>query len=152
RLLSYMVRIWRDHVNKHPGAAYLPVIIPVVLHHGATGWRAESTFDTLFDVDQKLWTELAPFVPRFKFVLDDLAAVTDEVLYARAMTALGRLCLWCFKHARNPERLVHEIGRWAAVVRETRSAPNGRAALRRVFRYILELNERLGAKGVTALL
>ena len=38
QLLRYMIRIWEDFLKSHPGARRLPVILPVVLHHGEGGW------------------------------------------------------------------------------------------------------------------
>ncbi|WP_434045060.1 MULTISPECIES: DUF4351 domain-containing protein [Sorangium] len=55
------------------------------------------------------------------------------------MTALGRLVLWCFRHARRPEELVARLSGWYELVREVRGAPGGGAALSRVWRYILNI-------------
>jgi hypothetical protein len=73
-------------------------------------------------------------------VLDDISAETDEALKARAMTALGRLVLWCLRHARKPEELVRRLAGWRDVVREVRRAPNGGAALALIWRYILTIS------------
>ncbi|KYF63223.1 hypothetical protein BE11_46980 [Sorangium cellulosum] len=44
RLLEYMVRIWKGHLERHPRSTRLPAILPVVLHHSAarmlTCWRS----------------------------------------------------------------------------------------------------------------
>ena len=71
RLLKYMLRIWEAGVAD--GAERLPVIVPVVLHHGDTGWRASTRFEGLVD----LVPEAAPFTPHFGFVLDDLAVHSE---------------------------------------------------------------------------
>jgi predicted transposase YdaD len=38
RLLRYMVRVWERWEFKHP-TGKLPIVVPVVLHDGAGGWR-----------------------------------------------------------------------------------------------------------------
>jgi predicted transposase YdaD len=141
RLLKYMVRIWDAHLAAHPDARKLPAILPVVLHHSKAGWRASVAFEQLLDLDADALAAIADYVPRFRFVLDDISAETDEMLKARAMTALGRLVLWCFRHARRPEELVRRLAGWRDVVREVRQAPNGRAALAFIWRYILTISD-----------
>ena len=73
-------------------------------------------------------------------------------LRQRAMTALGRLVLWCLRSSRTPEELVRGIGGWVDLVREVRRAPNGAAALAMIFRYIFVVNERFGADELVGLL
>ena len=55
----------------------------------------------------------------------------------RAMTALGRLVLYCFRHSRDPEELVRRLGAWADLALEVMTAPHGRAALEAVLRYVM---------------
>ncbi|WP_437854337.1 Rpn family recombination-promoting nuclease/putative transposase [Sorangium sp. So ce363] len=139
RLLTYMVRIWQGYLERHPRATLLPAILPVVLHHSEGGWSAAVSFQDLLEVPPETRTLMAEYVPQFRFVLDDISQETDEALRARAMTALGRLVLWCFRHARDPEDLVERLSAWRDVVQEVRRAPDGGAALVRVWRYILSI-------------
>jgi hypothetical protein len=53
------------------------------------------------------------------------------------MSALGRLVLYCFRHARDPEELVRHLGAWADLALEILTAPHGRAALEAVLRYVM---------------
>jgi hypothetical protein len=142
RLLRYMVRIWDGYVADHPSARLLPAILPVVLHHSETGWRAGVRFEDLLDVDGEMRAAIAEHVPRFRFLLDDLNRESDEALHTRAMSAFGRLVLWCLKHARASDELVKGLRGWADLLREVRTAPNGAAALATIWRYIFAVNER----------
>ena len=128
RLLRYMVRVWERWERDAPSAAKLPMILPVVLHHSEEGWSGGTAFEDLLDVDEDTLAAAAPFVPRFRFVLEDISRETDEALRARAMTALATLVLWCLRHAREPEVLVERLGAWMDLVREVRRAPDGAAA------------------------
>lgn len=143
RLLGYLVRIWEDHLGKHPEARRLPAILPVVLHHSATGWRAEVAFEALLDLDPETLAAVSNHVPRFRFILDDISVETDDALRNRAMTALGRLALWCLRHGREPTELVRRLADWADLVREVRAAPDGAAALAAIWRYILTVSEAM---------
>jgi hypothetical protein len=144
RLLAYMVRIWETHLRSEPEATRLPAIIPVVLHHSRSGWTAKVAFEELLDVDATVLAEIAPYVPSFRCVLDDIGEESEETLRSRAMSALGRLVLWCLKYSRSPEQLVAQFGRWGELMRQVAQAPNGTAALGRIFRYMWAVNERLG--------
>ena len=45
RLLRYMVRIWERWWKAHPDAQRLPLLIPIVLYHGAERWSAPLAFE-----------------------------------------------------------------------------------------------------------
>ena len=140
RLLRYMVRIWDDHLRDHPGATRLPAILPLVLHHSPDGWTSPTDFHALLDLDAEALPLVAAHVPSFRFLLDDVSAESDEDLRARAMTALGRLVLFCLRHAREPGRFAHEIARWLGLIAEARDAPGGAEALLLIWRYIVTAN------------
>jgi len=143
RLLRYLVRIWESWLTDHPRAEVLPVIVPVVLYHGAEPWSASVTFDALFDIPDAVRPALAPHLVRFTYLMDDLSAIPDDQLRARAMSALGRLVAACFKHARTRADLLEILSGWAEVVREVVRAPNGLESLVLVMRYILLVNDHV---------
>lgn len=116
------------------------MIVPVVLHHSETGWIGGTAFEDQLDAGEAMLAVVGQHVPRFRFVLEDISHETDEALRGRAMTALARLCLWCLRHAREPEVLVERLGAWMDLVREVRRAPDGVAAVVLIMRYILEVS------------
>jgi len=152
RLLRYELRIWEAWLRDHPTAKWGPVIISVVLHHSPKGWTVEVSFETLLDIEPEPFETIEPYVPRLRFILDDISAASDEALRGRAMSALGRLVLWCLRNARTPENLVWGLKGWVDLVREVRRAPNGAAALKMIFRYVFMINERFGTKELLGLL
>ncbi|MEO5726765.1 MAG: Rpn family recombination-promoting nuclease/putative transposase, partial [Byssovorax sp.] len=135
RLLCYLVAIWKGFRAQHPQARKLPAILPVVIHHSPTGWTANVAFEDLLDADAALLGALGPYVPRFRFLLDDLSVQSDAALRARTkMTPGGRVAILSLKHGRAP-----------IAVRIQVLSPDGRAAAARdvlaiVLRYILETN------------
>src|SRR5437868_2111420 len=50
RILGYQVRIWDRWRTEHPRAKALPVILPIVLYHGAAAWSEARSFEALLDV------------------------------------------------------------------------------------------------------
>lgn len=137
RLLRYMVRVWEEHLAREPKATSLPVIVPVVLHHSETGWSSPTELEELFDLGEALRSEVLPFVPRFRFVLDDVSRATDDELRARSVTALVKLVLACFRHARDMRTLLANLRPWAEILGEVRRSSSGLRAFALILRYIL---------------
>src|SRR5690348_17175115 len=86
---------------KHAVGLLKHVLLPVVIHHSERGWTRPTAFDALYDVDSDVLAQVREHVPHFRFVLDDISDSSDTELRLRAMTALGRLVLLCFRHSRN---------------------------------------------------
>jgi predicted transposase YdaD len=80
RMLRYLVRIWDRYLAEHPKATRLPLIIPVVVHEGPRPWPAAVELSDLIDVDPVTAAVAAEFVPRFRFLLDDLARIDPDEL------------------------------------------------------------------------
>ncbi len=83
RFLGYMVRIWERWVKAHKDARHLPIIIPLVLQHDPTGWKASTTFADLYQAPPDLLQALKPFVVDFQYIIDDLTKAEDQELIER---------------------------------------------------------------------
>ena len=153
RLLSYQVRIWDRWRVDHPRAKTLPLILPIVMYHGASPWPEPRSFDALLDVPVGLRPAVEPYLVRFEYVLHDLSTISDDELRAGAMrTALAKLVMMCFKHARTGAGFLPILGRWMDVAYEVIRAPHGLEALAQVMRYILEVNEHVEPEELQGLL
>lgn len=105
------------------------------MHHSPTGWTAPVAFEELLDLDAELLAAFGPHVPRFRFLLDNLAVQTDADLRARSrMTAGGRITILSLKHGRDP------VGVRIRVLSPDGRAPAARDVLASILRYILETN------------
>ncbi len=140
RLLRYMVRIWERWLDAHLGARALPAILPVVLFNGSSRWGAATELRELFDLSPEMLAAAREHLPGFRFVLDDLSALPDDALRARAMDALPKLVLLALKH--DGGDLADRLGGWVELIRDVLAAPNGAEALARVLRYTVEVTER----------
>src|SRR5688572_18981493 len=103
-MLRYMVRIWERYRQENPTLAWLPPIVPLVVHHNDTGWTASTCFYDIVDPVVEQLPDLARVTPRFEFLLDDVARAADEQVRARALNALGVLALLFLRDARTPGR------------------------------------------------
>ena len=152
RLLEYMLKIWRRHLAKQPRARSLPFVVPIVVHHSKQGWTFSTRFEALFDLDTDAARAVLPYIPRFEFLLDDVSHATDEELRSRAVTALGKLVLACFRNSRDPRTLLESLAGWMDVVAEVRRAEHGVHAFQRVLRYIYDTSGGLSDRRVRAFL
>jgi hypothetical protein len=136
RLLRYMVRVWERWLRDHPEAKTLPIVLPVLLHHGEGRWKTTPEFASMLDADPELLEAVRPYQPMFQFVLDDLAALSLEALAARALHALGRLVQLAFWSSRSMDRLESAAPLMGAIagtlVRDART----RALLTQLYAYL----------------
>src|SRR5262249_18312256 len=131
--LCYLVAIWKGCRAQNPRAKKLPAIFPLVMHHSRAGWTASVAFEDLLDLDEDLLRAIGPYVPRFRFLLDDLPAQSDEALRARRrMTPGGRTAILALKYGR--ERIAVRI----RVLSPDAGDPRARDVLALVLRYIAE--------------
>jgi hypothetical protein len=144
RLHSYLARIWERWRADHPEAKKLPMILPVVLYHGAAAWTEPVAFEDSIDVPAGMRPYIDPLLVRLTYVLHDLSQITDEQLRAGAMrTARGKLAMLLLKHGRTDANIVQLLWRWMDVVREIILAPHGMEALAQLMRYLCEVSDHV---------
>jgi predicted transposase/invertase (TIGR01784 family) len=91
QLLRYVIAIWYRYLSGGGGKP-LPLIIPMVVYHGAEPWNVPLGFSALFDPEEAL----AGIVPDFRYFLSDLGAQADHELSRFALLRSGLMAL---KHA-----------------------------------------------------
>lgn len=139
RVLVYMTRIWRSLRQSQERRGPLPVILPVVLHHGERGWTAPRALRELLDGDDAVRESLAHHVPDFELLVDDLALVPEAELLAREGAPLGKLVVWVLRAVRvgfDPAL----VERWAEQLNRAESG-GSREALLHVLQYLLGTDE-----------
>ena len=124
QLLEYMVRIWRMYLREQADKPVhrLPIILPVVLHHGESGWTAPRRFLEYFGPVQEV---LRPFIPDFGIFLDDVGKVSPDKLLARRLTPEAKLVLLCLLLGRTPKRFLAVLERRPGSLRGTWSGTEG---------------------------
>ena len=95
QLLKYMVRIWELFLKQNKDAKYMPVIVPLVLYQGKSQWKISQNFISLFEDP----TGFEPYVPDFRFDLQDVSHMADEDIQG---SPLLRMILTTFKYVDSP--------------------------------------------------
>lgn len=137
RVLRYMVRIWEQEQREAPERETLTPIVPVLLHHSATGWTAASRFEELLMLDGLEQSGIEEHLPLFSLVIDDVSHQSDEQIAARTEHLLVRLALASLREARRSSDGPAVIRTLASLLREVRSAEGRREAYGMVLRYLL---------------
>jgi hypothetical protein len=139
RMLRYVVRLGEQWRQEHPEGTRLPIIVPLVMYHGAEGaWTAPHRVEELFDLPEE-WEERERWrvlVPHFEYLLDDLTAEREEALKARLGPPLVQLAWLLLRYGRT-EELAERLLEWVGLFVRVRAAPEGAEHLGMVIRYLL---------------
>jgi len=111
RALEYYLRAWTELLRKEPARRSLPPIVCVVVHHGTGGWTAPRSLQGLID-GLAAAPELAPYVPSFEILVDDLCHQSDESLASRPLGPLPKVALWLLRDGRNIDTLLDHLEAW----------------------------------------
>ncbi|WP_239395974.1 Rpn family recombination-promoting nuclease/putative transposase, partial [Frankia sp. CiP3] len=137
RMLRYVVRVWDRHLADHPRVTRLPVVLPLVVHHNEQAWTAPVEVADLVDLaDLDLAAGWGEYVPRFRFLLDDLVRVDERQLRERPLTHAARLTLLLLKIAPGNPGLALDLWPWVDELRAVLAGPDGKEEFTALLRYI----------------
>ncbi len=95
RVLNFCVQVWERW--RHKDERRLPLIVPLVLYHGAQPWQHEREFAELFTDAPPQWR----WVPRFEHLLVDLARQNAESVPGAPAARLAQVAMMAaFRQAR----------------------------------------------------
>jgi predicted transposase YdaD len=136
RVLEYLVRSWVELRRLEPARTTLPPVVCVIVHHGEQGWNAPTRLQELIDGIDRV-PELAPLVPDFEILVDDLVKQPDEALKRRPLPLFPKVVLWVLRDARTIQRFYEHLVAWAEeLARLSLESPEDAAT---VSRYILKV-------------
>lgn len=133
RLLRYVVRIWERCLEEAP-SELLPPVVPIVLSHSGRGWTVPITMEALLDL--RGLEDLLPHVPRFTYLVDDLARASDEVLERRVESLYVRLALTLLRDLRT-QPILEVLERAHPLFLALERAQTSAEAIGLLIRYIL---------------
>ncbi|WP_343073813.1 Rpn family recombination-promoting nuclease/putative transposase [Phytoactinopolyspora mesophila] len=141
RMLRYMVRIWDRYLTEHPDATLLPLVIPLVVHHNRRPWSGPTDVVDLLDINRDTAEAAQEYLPRLRFLLDDLARVDEHALRARPLTPTARITLLLLKIAPGNSRLADDLRNWADDLRAILARSDGIDEMIALLTYIETVGE-----------
>jgi predicted transposase/invertase (TIGR01784 family) len=141
RMLRYVTRIWDQYLREHPKARQLPAVIPLVVHHGRSRWTTPTRLLELIDLDSEAKRAMHAYLPRFEFLLDDLAGTDSRQLLDRKLTPAALITLLLLKTAADNPAITTELRPWAGQLRAVLDQPGGGEAFIALLTYIELVSE-----------
>lgn len=149
QMLEYMLKIWRLHrkqekisVEQQGARTRLPVIIPLVLHHGKPRWTVSRVFSDLFE---GVTGDLRPYIPDFEYLLYDLTDYTDADIRG---TVVARVVMLLFKHVHDTDFLKH-LEQILVLLNELPDRETLKYWVFIILRYVVSVTNELNDKEVT---
>ncbi|MCA9550719.1 MAG: Rpn family recombination-promoting nuclease/putative transposase [Myxococcales bacterium] len=99
RVLQYEVDRWATHLRSRAGrrSGRLPMVVPVVILHDPAGRRLPARLSELYEGPRDLVALLAPLLPDFAYLVDDLPSLAEDDIESRSASAVYRLALWLLR-------------------------------------------------------
>ncbi|AFA49430.1 Rpn family recombination-promoting nuclease/putative transposase [Acetobacterium woodii] len=141
QLLTYMVRIWNQKVNRE-NDTHIPVIIPLVIYHGKTQWKMGSMLsDLIMDFDT-LPEEVKQLTPDYRYQLYDLSHFSDEEIKGNAELTIA-LSIFRDVFTKNSQEFLETIFKAARALDELEEKETGIQYFETCMRYILTSGPQL---------
>ncbi|MCB9662073.1 MAG: Rpn family recombination-promoting nuclease/putative transposase [Sandaracinaceae bacterium] len=134
RILEYVVRIWAKLRADEPHRGTLPLVVPLVVHHGARAWSAPRSVHGMVEGLAE-HPELRRFVPNLDLLIDDLAVASNAELMGRPLAPVARVASWLLRDGRDVHAVLAHLEFWAALL--TVVAEQHPDELEALLRYIL---------------
>jgi hypothetical protein len=118
QMLEQVTAVLRTHRRNHPDDAFLPPILPVVVHADQRPFASPLQVRELFDLD-RIPAALHRYLPSLEYLLDDLYEAPPERLRQRALTVFGLCTLAMLQYlppaARNEASFATWVDAWCDV-------------------------------------
>ncbi|WP_169812134.1 Rpn family recombination-promoting nuclease/putative transposase, partial [Nocardia arizonensis] len=143
RILEYVVRIWNHYLTDVPAARSVPAVLPLVVHCNPAGrrWTAAMDIFDLIDLSPGARAVAEPYLPRFRYVLDDISGVDVDRLSARGLTPQALLMLALIKIVPANVDLAAGLGGLVDVVGAVLGAPGGLRDFQVALAYIIRVGD-----------
>ncbi|MCU0699267.1 MAG: Rpn family recombination-promoting nuclease/putative transposase [Myxococcaceae bacterium] len=119
RVLRYVTGFWHSKLTEDPTMRRLPLVIPLVVANVPGGWRGARRLADLLEGPPALVKALAPFLPRFDLVIDDLATLDLATVLAREGPPAAKLMWWALSVSTDLSRVEAELSAMLPTMRET---------------------------------
>ena len=137
QLLEYMIKIWNLKVKQRKT---LPIIIPIVIHHGKIKWNVGLN---LSDILEEIPEELKKYIPNFEYILYDLTIFEDKDIRGHVKL---RIFLEILKYIFSEEELPIKLKEIFELSEELAKEDKEEEYFEALVKYILNAQEKLDLK------
>ena len=135
QVLKYMVSKWSKWVkDKDIFEGYLPIVIPIVVYHGAAKWEFSTEFSDMFRLPSE---DFRLFTPKFNYILHDISHVDEKSFKASVDIQTFLLLL---KYIYRPE-LSHKLPEILSLLNELKDKDRITEYLPIIIKYILSVGK-----------
>lgn len=142
QLLKYMTEIWNMKLLKEK-TELLPVIIPLVIYHGASEWNIETTLADMISGYKEFPNGVKKYIPNYEYLIYDLSNYTDEQIKGDARIKIMITLYRDVQKAENVEELLDTIAKAIHYLRELEDRQTGMEYFKTVIRYIFSAAKNL---------
>ena len=121
----------------------MPVVIPLVVHsnHSGRRWNAPTEVAELVHLEPSIREALQPYLPRLRFLLDDVAALDLPALLARDLTPATRVMLTLHKIAPRETGVGADIISLIDDLHALLSGPDGKVEFQAAMTYVMTVGD-----------
>ncbi len=143
RILEYMVSVWNHHIGHHPKTRTLPAVVPLVVYQSPSGrrWTAPLDIAELIDLDEATREAAGAYIPRLRYILDNVTLTDIPSLFERELTTLTRIMLTALKTAPGNTDMFVVLEMLREDFEDILSRPGGVRDMQLVLTYIMSVGE-----------
>jgi hypothetical protein len=146
QLNGYVNAIWRTELAANPRLRRLPLVVPILLHHGRRRWAAPRTLEGLL-AGPTLPTELRELLyavqPKFAPIVVSMADWPAQHVRSLGLTVFGKLVCEALQRlpGASPDEVLATLRGWRDLVAAMASASSALESLQALWTYVLRTAE-----------
>lgn len=141
QLLKYMIKIWERKINKEK-ANMLPLIIPLVIYHGASEWNVELELGKLIEGWDELSDGIKQYIPDYHYILYDLSPYSAEEIKGGAILQIMLGILKAI-FTKDTEEIAEQIKKATKAITELERQDKAIEHFETIIRYIISARQDL---------
>ncbi len=141
QLLRYMTKIWEQIIQQSRARGSLPIIVPMVIYHGTTPWKAGTKFNDLFEISSDY---LQRYIPDFTYHLYDISHLNDDEIKG---AVLLRATLLTMKYIFSPDLRKH-LDKIFGIFQDLISRKTGLEYLEILLRYLVNASDLISREDI----
>jgi predicted transposase/invertase (TIGR01784 family) len=145
QLLKYMGEIWNTKMKKEK-MDQVPLIIPLVIYHGASRWNIEKTLGEMIVGYSNFSADIRKFAPDYGYLIYDISKYTDDEIMGEARVRILFTAFRDVRKAKNIQELLVIIDKAIIFLQDLHDKQTGIEYFETFMRYIFSAAKNLTRK------